>query len=97
MWDASTIKVILAGMSHAQDLEAISKLCGEIEEQRTSRTTGEGGTSSSQSTQLVAAWSPEQIRGLQVGHAMMLHRRLKPVEIVARPYWERKDEWEQMV
>jgi type IV secretory pathway TraG/TraD family ATPase VirD4 len=97
MWDASTIKIILAGMSHAQDLQAISQLCGEIEEERTTKTSGDGVSSSSTSPAMVPAWPPEQIRGLQVGHALMLHRRLKPVEIIAKPYWERQEEWDRMV
>ena len=93
MWDASTIKIILAGMSHAQDLEAISKLCGEIEEIRTSKTTGAGGSGASEVPQMVPAWTPEQIRGLPTGHALVLHRRLRPVEIIAQPYWEREGKW----
>ncbi len=93
MWDASTIKLILAGMSHAQDLEAISKLCGEIEKVRTSKTTGAGGSSASTATEMIPAWTPEQIRGLETGHALLLHRRLKPVEIVTKPYWEREKTW----
>lgn len=90
MWDASTIKIVLPGMSHAQDLSAISQLTGEIEELRTSTTTGEAGASKGESTAKVPAWTPEQIRGLPVGHALVLHRRLKPIEIISTPYWERK-------
>lgn len=93
MWDASTIKLILPGMSHAADLEAISKLCGEIEETRTAKTTGSGGASTSEQAQSKPAWTPEQIRGLQTGHALLLPRRLRPVEIESEPYWKREARW----
>lgn len=94
MWDASTIKLILPGMSHAGDLEAISKLCGEIEEMRTAKTTGSGGATTSEQPQSKPAWTPEQIRSLQTGHALLLPRRLRPVEIESEPYWEREARWD---
>ena len=97
MWDASTIKIILPGMSHAQDLEAISKLSGEIEEVRISKTSGTGGSSTADTPVMIPAWSPEQIRGLETGHALVLHRRLKPIEVITTPYWERAKRWDALV
>jgi type IV secretory pathway TraG/TraD family ATPase VirD4 len=90
MWDASTIKVILPGMAQTRDLDTISKLSGEIEIREISTTSGEGISTSSDRPTTKPAWSPEQIRSLKNGHALVLHRRLRPVEVVAKPYWERQ-------
>ncbi len=93
MWDASTIKLVLPGMSDAEDLEQLSRLAGEVRVKFSNRTTGEGISSETESSTLERIWLASQIRALPVGHALLFQRRLKPIEIVAKPYWERAKGW----
>ncbi|MCL5947550.1 MAG: hypothetical protein M1420_00065 [Actinobacteria bacterium] len=60
---------------------------------RTAKTTGAGGASTSEQPLSKPAWTSEQIRSLKTGHALLLPRRLRPVEIESDPYWEREARW----
>lgn len=42
MWDASTTKVILGGLAHADDLQRISRLAGDIDVPQFTRSTSQG-------------------------------------------------------
>jgi type IV secretory pathway TraG/TraD family ATPase VirD4 len=81
MWGAATAKLILPGLDHPTDLEAISRLSGEVEVTATSRSTGPGGTGVTTATAWRPRWTPEAIRGLRHGHALALMRRAKPLEV----------------
>lgn len=89
MWESSTIKMILPGLSNPQDLSDISRLAGEIEQKTLSKSKGSSGSSTTSSTQRVPALPPEKLRGLKQGHAEVLHRRLKPVEVQLKPWQKR--------
>lgn len=87
MWDAATIKVVLGGLAHAEDLQRISRLAGDVDELTETRTRGPGGTSVAQSVRRLPALPIEKIRGLPVGRAIILARRARPVEARLAPYW----------
>ena len=87
LWDAATIKVVLGGLAHAEDLLRISRLAGDVDELTESRTRGPGGTSVSTSIRRLPALPIEKIRGLPVGRAIVLARRARPVEAALMPYW----------
>ena len=87
MWDAATIKVVLGGLAHAEDLQRISRLAGDVDELTETRTRGPGGTSVSTSVRRLPALPIEKIRGLPVGRAIVLARRARPVEARLEPYW----------
>lgn len=87
IWDAATLKVILGGLAHADDLHRISRLAGEIDRQVLSRSHGPGGISSSTSPRRLPALPPELIRTLPSGHALLLARRTPPVHAQLTPWW----------
>lgn len=87
MWDAATIKVVLGGLAHAEDLQRISRLAGEVDELTQTRSHGPGGKSVSTSVRRLPALPVEHLRGLPVGRAIVLARRARPVEATLRPYW----------
>lgn len=87
MWDAATIKVVLGGLAHAEDLQRISRLAGEIDDVTESVTRGVGGKSVSTSVRRLPALPVERLRGLPVGRAVVLGRRAPAIEARLRPYW----------
>jgi hypothetical protein len=87
MWDAATIKVVLGGLAHAEDLQRISRLAGEIDDVTESVTRGGSGKSVSTSVRRLPALPVERLRGLPVGRAVVLGRRARPVEATLQPYW----------
>jgi type IV secretion system protein VirD4 len=89
IWDASTVRVVLGGLGHADDLTRISRLAGEIDEAIDSTSRGSGGTTWSTSLRSRPVLPLERIRSLPVGRALILHRRTPPVETVLAPWWER--------
>jgi type IV secretory pathway TraG/TraD family ATPase VirD4 len=87
MLDASTIKLILPGLSQADDLSIFSRLAGEQEIETKSSTSASQGGSETVSSTWRPRWSPDAIRGLRQFHALVMHRRVAPVEIEMTPYW----------
>lgn len=88
MLDASTVKLILPGLSQADDLAIFSRLAGEQEIETRSSTSASQGGSETVSSTWRPRWSPDAIRGLRQWHALIMHRRVAPVEIEMTPYWE---------
>ena len=89
MWDAATIKVVLGGLAHAEDLLRITRLAGEIDEPTQTRTRGPAGTTVATSIRRIPALPVERLRGLPVGQAVVLARRAAPVTARLSPYWTR--------
>lgn len=87
-WDAATLKVILGGLAHAEDLSRISRLAGEIDEEVVSRSQGPGGETTSTSLRRVPALPVDRLRNLAEGHAIVLHRRTPPVETALPAWWD---------
>lgn len=87
MWDAATIKVILGGLAHAEDLQRISRLAGEVDDVVESHSRGSTGRSVSTTVRRLPALPVERLRGLPVGRAIVLGRRVQPVEAQLTPHW----------
>lgn len=90
MWDASTVRVVLGGLGHADDLTRISRLAGDIDEDVLSTSRGAGGTSWSTSPRSRAVLPLERLRALAPGRAVILHRRTPPVEAQLEAWWDRR-------
>jgi len=86
IWDASTTKVVLGGLSEADDLSRISRLAGEIDEPTVTRTTGPGGGSLSVATRRLPALPVERLRTMPPGEAIVLARHTPPVRTRMRPW-----------
>ncbi|MCW2599458.1 MAG: Type secretory pathway VirD4 component-like [Frankiales bacterium] len=91
LWDASTTKVVLGGLAHADDLSRISRLVGDIDQPTLTRSHGAGGSNRSISTQRLPALPLEQIRCLPTGQALVLARQTPPVRVRLTPWWRRPD------
>ena len=89
MRDLSTIRLVLPGVNDLDTLRDVSALCGEIEIEQSSTSKGASGTSTSRHTQRVPRSPVDAIRGLPASHALLLHRRIAPVEVALSPWWER--------
>ena len=90
MWNASSVKVILGGGTDPNELEDISRLCGEIDVDAKSETHGIGGAAHTRTRQRRRVIEPAAIRALPEGEALVLYRRLAPVQTLLRPWWDRK-------
>jgi len=87
--DASTITLVLPGLSQDADLRALAALGGEVKEEEESKSKGAGGNSTTIATRTRAAIEPAELRELPDGHAYVLARRLPPAVIRLVPVWER--------
>ncbi|HWA66463.1 MAG TPA: TraM recognition domain-containing protein, partial [Mycobacteriales bacterium] len=88
MWDAATTKVILGGLAHAEDLQRISQLAGDIDDPVRTRTHGAGGASTSIAPRRLSALPIEVLRTLPEGTAIVLARRTPPVHARLTPWWD---------
>jgi type IV secretory pathway TraG/TraD family ATPase VirD4 len=92
IWDASIAKVILGGTSSARDLQDLSALIGERDEQTDSISVGDYGSRSLQrSTRRVPVMPPETIRTLPFGTGLVLLRSSPPLVTDLRPWTSRRD------
>ena len=92
IWDASIVKVILGGTSSARDLQDLSALIGERDEQTDTISVGDHGSRSLQrSTRRVSVMPPETIRTLPFGTGLVLLRSAPPLVTSLRPWTERND------
>ena len=90
IWDASIVKVILGGTSSARDLQDLSALIGERDENTDTISVGEHGSRSLQrSTRRVPVMPPETIRTLPFGTALVLLRSAPPLVTDLRTWTER--------
>jgi type IV secretory pathway TraG/TraD family ATPase VirD4 len=92
IWDASIVKVILGGTSSARDLQDLSALIGERDENTDTISVGDYGSRSLQrSTRRVPVMPPETIRTLPFGTALVLLRSAPPLVTDLRPWTARRD------
>ncbi|MGH9067147.1 MAG: type IV secretory system conjugative DNA transfer family protein [Acidimicrobiales bacterium] len=89
VWDAATLKIVLGGLAHAEDLSRICRLAGEVDEETLSTSRGPGGETTSRSIRRIPALPLDKLRNLPPGHAIVLHRRTPPVEAILEPWWRR--------
>src|SRR5680860_1395513 len=96
IWDASIVKVILGGTSAARDLQDLSALIGERDENTDTISVGDHGSRSLQrSVRRVPVMPPETIRTLPFGTALLLLRSAAPLVTDLRP-WTTRSEAEQL-
>lgn len=92
IWDASITKIILGGTSSARDLQDLSALIGERDEQTDTVSVGDYGSRSLQrSTRRVPILPPEAIRTLRFGTSLVLLRSSPPLVTDLRPWTVRSD------
>jgi type IV secretion system protein VirD4 len=92
LWAAATVKLVLGGLADANDLEQLSKLCGERKVGRTSTThTAYQPGSTTRSEERERVLPPEKILTLPVGEALLFYRNMSPALVRLRPWWRRKD------
>jgi hypothetical protein len=75
VWACCGTKMILGGVSDAQTLEDISRLCGNI--------------AAGEDDKVVPVVPPEVIRGLPDWRALVIRMNLSPVVVKFRPAWKR--------
>ncbi|MDQ6807335.1 MAG: type IV secretory system conjugative DNA transfer family protein, partial [Actinomycetota bacterium] len=79
IWNAATAKLVFGGMGEEDDLERISRLCGELDEP--TRSVNRGGSHSSETigTRRARVLNASAIRELPIGEALLLYRRMQPI------------------
>lgn len=91
IWNAAAWTLILRGIKDADDLESLSKACGDYPKRSRSSSHGPHGTTSSTSTQDAPTMPPGKIRMLGRRRILALYRGSPPVLIVVRGLWMRRD------
>ncbi|MPV35924.1 TraM recognition domain-containing protein [Georgenia subflava] len=92
IWDSSIVKIVLGGGSVARDLQDVSALIGERDEDTDSVSTGDYGARSVQrSTRRVPILPPQAIRTLPFGTSIVLLRSAAPLITDMRPWTSRPD------
>ncbi|MFW6091319.1 MAG: type IV secretory system conjugative DNA transfer family protein, partial [Actinomycetota bacterium] len=90
IWGASTVKLILGGLSDARDLHDLSMLVGTRDERiDTANWNGDGTRSTSMSWREVPIMRPEQIATMPKGVALMVHPGQPPALVDLIPYTRR--------
>ena len=90
IWQSSTGKLVLGGLSVAEDLERISALFGYRDERVPVPFHPQAHRAAPQ-IRRVPVLEPAAIRELAPDRALLLYRALRPIELATRPVWKRKD------
>lgn len=86
IWDNASVKLILGGLSHYRDLEAMSRLLQERAVDQTSVSTGPDRSQVQVSQRFQSALPVNQIRELVDGQALLFYRNM-PATLVDVPGW----------
>jgi len=89
MLDSATIRLVLPGLSHPQDLRDLAALAGERGFQERSHTRSDTGSSETVATRDKLVLRADELRTLPAGSAMLIPRRVRPVRITLVPHWRR--------
>jgi type IV secretory pathway TraG/TraD family ATPase VirD4 len=90
IWGASTVKLVLGGLSDARDLQDLSTLVGTRDDRTESASwNGDGSRSTSTSWREVPIMRPEQIATMPKGVALMVHPGQQPAVVDLIPYTKR--------
>ncbi|WP_331729801.1 type IV secretory system conjugative DNA transfer family protein [Streptomyces chartreusis] len=87
----NSVRVVLGGLSLPQDLEELSQLCGEKDEEIASSSEREDQESRSVSVRRVRVMPQDAIRQMREGTGLVFYRHLPPIRYRFTPVWERKD------
>lgn len=80
-------RMLLPGVADLDTLRYFSGLVGEEERRELTRTTGRGGATRSYGHRRTPLISPEALRQLPEGHALLLYGRLAPVRVRLRTWF----------
>jgi type IV secretion system protein VirD4 len=80
-------RMLLPGVADLETLRYFSGLVGEQEQRELTRTSGRGGTTRSYGRRRTPLMSPEALRQLPDGHALLLYGRLAPVRVRLRTWF----------
>jgi type IV secretory pathway TraG/TraD family ATPase VirD4 len=89
LWQNCTAKLVFGGISDHEELERLSRLCGEYDETVVSHhRDADRRRSETRSTQRRRRLSPEEIRELPQREALLLYRQMRPVTTRLTPWFE---------
>ncbi len=92
MWDAATVRLILGGSAQPRDLQDLSAVCGDRDEEVRNWSRGpDGGRTWSTSTRRLPILSPDALRTLPFGTGVLLARTAPPILLAMRPWTDRSD------
>jgi len=80
-------RMLLPGVADLDTLRYFSGLVGEEERRELTRTSGRGGSTRSYGHRRTALISPEALRQLPEGHALLVYGRLAPVRVRLRTWF----------
>lgn len=92
--ETANVIILMPGLKR----EALKDYAAEMstkKKQRRSHSTGRNGGSTTTSVEDVQVMTPEEIKHLRVGEALVVYRNLPPFVGRMHPLWERKD-WKQL-
>ncbi|MEG9552210.1 type IV secretory system conjugative DNA transfer family protein [Streptomyces baarnensis] len=93
----NSVRIALGGLSIPQDLEELSLLCGEKDEEvASSSATDEDKKSRNVSVRRVRIMPQDAIRQMKEGTGLVFYRHLPPIRYTFTPVWQRKDVKELM-
>jgi type IV secretion system protein VirD4 len=92
MWDAATVRLILGGSAQPRDLQDLSAVCGDRDEEVRNWSRGpDGGRTWSTSTRRLPVLPPDVLRTLPFGTGVLLARTAPPILLAMRPWTDRSD------
>lgn len=92
MWDAATLRLILGGSAQTRDLQDLSAVCGERDEELRNWSRGaDGARTISTSTRRIPILPPDVIRTLPFGAGILLARTAPPILLKMTPWTDRAD------
>ncbi len=87
IWGASTIKVVLGGLTDAYTLRDLSSLTDDRDEETWATSHNDAGGNVSSQVRTKAVLSPGEIRGLDEGQALVLFKGHRPALVQMTPYF----------
>ena len=91
MWDAATLRLILGGSAQPRDLQDLSAVCGDRDDEVRNWSRGDGGRTESTSTRRMPILPPDVLRTLPFGTGVLLARTAPPILLKMTPWTDRPD------
>ncbi|MDX6553795.1 MAG: hypothetical protein QOH74_2283, partial [Gaiellales bacterium] len=92
MWDAGTLRLILGGSAQPRDLQDLSAVCGDRDDEVRNWSRGpDGARTLSTSTRRIPILPPDVLRTLPFGTGILLARTAPPILLTMTPWTDRPD------
>lgn len=91
LFDAATVKLQLGGASNVSDLEQFSRLAGQRQVMRASRSRGKDSESVSEQVHDTDVVSVSELRRLPFGWGLLMNRNGRPILMQMTRWWDRPD------